>query len=492
MAKITIARAVPTVRLVVGLACAGLALAACTRGTGRRARSPARTAAATAAGLPAPPPVAAEWVDSVARQAFTDGRLIGLSVGVAQGGRIVFARSYGLASLAARTAVTPQTAFAVGSVTKQFTCAAALLLEEDGRLSMRDPVAKYFPSLTRAADITLLDLGHHVAGYRDYYPLDFVDREMERPTTVDAVIKEYATRPLDFEPGTRWSYSNTNFAILGRVVENASGMPFGTFLGQRILTPLGLEHTRYDPPRGGDGMATGYTSFALSAPEPAAPEGAGWDGMAGALWSTPSDLLTWDLALVSGKVLSPASYRTLTTPARLADGRSTGYGCGEGVNERGTATVLAHGGAVSGFSALNIVVPATHSAVALLTNSDFGSLDGLGRTIAAKLVPQAAVPAISGPPALAAAAAFLDSLSRGRVDRRNLGADFNAYLTAPRLERARANLAGNVTNLRLVGTSERGGMEVADLRFETSGRAAAALMYRTPDGKVQEFLVYRP
>jgi D-alanyl-D-alanine carboxypeptidase len=476
------------VRLSFRLACLGVALAACTRGHEGNRRAPARTAAT----VPAPPPVSAAWLDSVSRQALTDGRLVGLSVGVAQDGKIVFAQGYGVASLAARTPVTPQTAFAVGSVTKQFTCSAALLLEEDGRLSMRDPVAKYFPSLTRAADITLLDLGHHVSGYRDYYPLDFVDREMERPTTVDAVIKEYATRPLDFAPETRWSYSNTNFAILGRVVEIASGMPFASFLGQRILTPLGLDHTHYDPARTSPGMATGYTSFALGAPEVVAPEGAGWDGMAGALWSTPTDLVTWDMALVSGKVLSPASYRTLTSPARLLDGRSTGYGCGEGVNERGTATVLSHGGAVSGFSALNIVVPATHSAVALLTNADFGSLDGLGRTITAKLVPQTAVPTINGPAALAAATAILDSLTHGKVDRANLGADFNAYLTAQRLERARANLAGNVANVRITGISERGGMEVADVRFESAGRTAAALMYRTPDGKVQEFLIYRP
>ena len=124
-------------------------------------------------------------------------------------------------------------------------------------------------------------------------------------------------------------------------------------------------------------MAHGYTSFALGAATPAIPEAAGWAGSAGAIWSTPTDLLTWDLALVDGKVLSDESYRTLTTAHRLPDGRSTGYGCGEGVNDRGEAVVLRHGGAVSGFVAQNTVIPVTRSAVVLLANTDFAAIDEL-------------------------------------------------------------------------------------------------------------------
>ncbi|HVO35496.1 MAG TPA: serine hydrolase domain-containing protein, partial [Gemmatimonadales bacterium] len=212
------------------------ALAACGRG-GETGRSQAQASA------PAPvtplPPVSVAWLDSLARDYVARKHLVGLSVGVAQGDSIVFARGYGFASLADHSPVTPGTRFAVGSVTKQFTCASVLLLQESGRISMRDPVSKYYPHLTQAEEVTLLDLGNHVSGYRDYYPLDFVDREMERPTTADSVIAEYATRPLDFAPGTRWSYSNTNFLMLGRVVEKVSGVPYGTFLAQHILTPLG-------------------------------------------------------------------------------------------------------------------------------------------------------------------------------------------------------------------------------------------------------------
>jgi CubicO group peptidase (beta-lactamase class C family) len=477
-------------RLLSQVLClAAAALGAC--GGPGRSGTPAEVAKALPS-VPLPPAVNVAWLDSLARSYVAQKHLVGLSVGVAQDGKIVFARGYGFASLADHSPVTPWTKFAMGSVTKQFTCAAVLLLQESGRISMHDPVSKFFPNLMRAREVTLLDLGNHVSGYRDYYPLDFVDREMELPTMADSVIAEYATRPLDFEPGTRWSYSNTNFLILGRVVEKVSGVPFGTFLAQHIFAPTGMRLTMYDPSPGGPGMAVGYTSFALGAPEFVAPEGAGWAGMAGALWSTPSDLLTWDLALVDGKVLSPDSYGTLTTPRRLADGRSTGYGCGDAVSERGEAVVLTHGGAVSGFTAQNTVVPATRSAVVLMSNEDFGSLGELNRAILAKLLPHVNVPAIRGAPALPTAAAFIAQLQGGRVDRTQLGDDYSAYLTAERLAGARRTLAGRLSEVQVVGTAERGGMEVAELRFKVGAHAAAALMYRTPDGKIQEFLVYQP
>src|SRR5262249_49479461 len=182
-----------------------------------------------------------------------------------------------------------------------------MILADEKKLSLNDPVSKYFPSLTRAKDIALLDLGGHLSGYRDYYPLDFVDREMQKAQPADAIIDEYATRPLDFEPRSRYSYSNTGFLILGRVVEKVSGKPYREFLTERILGPLTLTRTAFDPAAGAD-MAKGYTSFGLAEPIPAEPEAAGWAGAAGAIWSTPTDLLTWDLALIDHKLISENSY----------------------------------------------------------------------------------------------------------------------------------------------------------------------------------------
>ncbi len=432
-------------------------------------------------------------IDSMIRKTVIDKHLVGLSIAIAHDGKPVLAKGYGLKVLGGSDSVSTETMFGIGSVTKQFTCSAVLLLAQDGKLSLQDHVAKYFPKLTRASDITLLDLGNHVSGYRDYYPLDFVDREMQKPETADSIIDEYATRPLDFDPGTRWSYSNTNFLILGRVVEMTSGAPFAAFLTQRIFTPVGMTHTQFDPADHTTAMATGYTTYALGAPFAAQPEGRGWAGSAGAIWSTPSDILAWDMALIGGKVLSSDSYRTLTTPRHLSDGRSTGYGCGDGISEEGSALVFKHGGAVSGFVARNIVVPATRSAIVMMANTDFASLNELEDSILAKLVPHIDVPAIKGPPAVDAARTFLVALAQGKVDRSTLGDDYSAFLTPELVAGAHASLSalGPITNVEVSRTAERGGMEVALIQFKAGKQPAGALMYRTPDGKIQEVLFQR-
>ena len=430
-------------------------------------------------------------IDRLIEKSVRERHLVGLSVGVMHQGRIVLARGYGVRSLATGEPVTPDTLFAAGSVTKQLTCAAALLLAQEGKLALDDRVAKYEPGLTRAADITLLDLGHHVSGYRDYYPLDFVDRPMAKPRPPDEIIQDFAKRPLDFEPGTRWSYSNTGFLILGRVIERVSGEPFGSFLDRRILQPLGLRHTRYEPRRDEPDLAQGYTGFGLGEPQPAVPEGEGWLAMAAALWSTPGDLLAWDLALLDGKVLSEASWRTMITPRRLADGRATNYGCGQFVRDRDAALVLTHEGIVAGFYAWNAIVPATRSAVVLLANADFGVSRPLREAILAKLLPpEEAIPAVQGLPAREAAAALLRQLREGKVDRDTLGEEYDAWLTPERVASAFPQ-KGEVSELEVVDRYERGGMEVAKLRFRVGNVPAEALLYRTPDGKIQELLFYR-
>ncbi len=464
---------------------------ACT-GTGGNPSPPAESAPPPRVATPTPP-INVGALDSLIQRVVAEKHLVGASVGVMQDGKVVLDKGYGLRSLDAKEAVTPSTMFPVGSVTKQFTCSAALLLAEGGKLSMGDKVAKYVPNATRASEVTLLDLGQHVSGYRDYYPLDFVVREMQKPESADTIIARYAMRPLDFEPGTRWSYSNTNFLILGKAIETASGQPLGAFLAQRIFVPLGMTRTAFDPPSSDTGLARGYTSYALAAPSPALPEASGWTGAAGAVWSTPGDLLKWDLALMDGKVLSPASYAVLTTPRTLADGRSTGYGCGMGVQSGGDALVLQHGGAVAGSVSQNILIPSTRSAVVVFANADFAATGEITAAAVAKLTPHADVPKIVGLAALDAARAFLTSLEQGKIDRATLGDDFNALLTDEHVARDRASLAshGRVADVRVVRTVERGGMEVAVVQFKVGTTPAQSLMYRTPDGKIQQFLINR-
>jgi CubicO group peptidase (beta-lactamase class C family) len=432
-------------------------------------------------------------IDSIIRQQIADKHIIGVSVGIMQNGQTVFARGYGVANLQSETPVTPNTMFAIGSVTKQFTCSSMLMLQEQHKLSINDPVAKYFPRLTRARDITLKDLGGHLSGYRDYYPLDYVDREMATAQPADTIIMRYATRPLDFEPRSHWSYSNTGYLILGRVIEKVSGQPIGSFFQTHIFSPLQMAHTGYEPSPNAN-LASGYTSFGLSEPIPAVPEAKGWAGSAGAIWSTPSDLLTWDKSLLNHTLISPASYAVLTTPQRLTDGRSSGYGCGEGINERGSAVVFSHGGAVSGFVAQNTVIPNTRSALVVLSNSDFSPVAELNQALLTKLLPETGdIPKVSGLSASDAAKKFLTELEQGQIDRSTISPDFDAYLTPDKIASARKalNSLGPISNVRVSGLRERGGMEVAIVEFNVGSTASQGLMYRTPDGKLEEFLFSR-
>ena len=418
--------------------------------------------------------------------------LVGLSAALMIDGKIVLAKGYGQSVLGGAPA-TAETPFAIGSITKQFTSAGILKLAETGKLDVTDKVAKYYPGLTRAGDITLLDLMNHVSGYHDYYPLDFVDRPMMKAIDADELIRRFASRPLDFEPGSRYSYSNTGFVILGRIVEKVSGQPLGRFLEDQIFTPLGLKHTFYEPDAGQPGLAQGYTTFALTGPGKAVPEAKHWIAAAGAIYSTGSDLAAWDLALMTGKVLKPASYALMTQTRLLTDGRISWYGCGLSLSVRNRRQVLSHGGAVSGFVASNTAVPGTRSAAVLLSNLDSGETNAIyDKLVEAILpVPPVSAPVISGPPAVEAHKLMLAAYQAGKVDRALLGEEFSWWLTDAKLQAASLKLKpyGEPTKADLESTNERGGMEVSIVRFTFANGVLRGAMYRTPDGKIQQFFV---
>jgi CubicO group peptidase (beta-lactamase class C family) len=420
---------------------------------------------------------------------------VGLSVAMVRNGQLVFSHAYGVTSRATGEQVQLDTAFAVGSITKQFTCAAALMLEEEGKLSLDDKVAKFYPRLTRAGDITLADLGAHVSGYPDYYPLDFLDERPRHPIKADELLAKYAGGKLDFEPGTRFSYSNTGYILLGRVVERTAFMPLGIFLRNRIFEPLGMGHAWFEPKEGMPGIAQGYASFDLGDPEPAEREAAGWLGGAGGLYSSATDLALWDLALMDGKVLKPESLRRMVTPRTLTNGRSTGYGCGLSMSLVRNETVLSHGGEVNGFLAYNVMIPRTRSALILLSNDQNVDLGELRQRLLEILVKtdEPPVPKVDGRPAEEVARSIFEQMQSGTLDRSRLGSDFAQYVTEGRARASAQALAplGVPKRVEVVRTSERGGMEATSLRFTFERQTLGGVMMRSTDGKVQEFLLER-
>jgi CubicO group peptidase (beta-lactamase class C family) len=389
----------------------------------------------------------------------------------------------------------------MASNTKQFTCVSALLLAQAGKLQLSDPVATYYPTLTRAADIQLIDLLQHTSGYPDFYPLDFVVSPMAKPAQTEDLVQQYGMAPLDFEPRSRWSYSNTGYLIAGRVIERVSGQTFAEFMKQHIFDEVGMSHSMVGAQSPSPTAARGYVSFALGEPEPAVREGQGWLHAAGGLWSTPSDLLRWDLALMDQQLLEPESWALMTTPATLSDGRVTTYGCGVGVSRVNGEQVLTHGGAIDGFLSRNTMIPRTRSALVVATNGYFVDPNPLIQALLELLIeaeqPQVGAPEIDGPLPTEVAVDLLHQMQAGTIDRSMLSDEFSLFMTDERLQRAAPRLAalGEPLAVELVFSHERGGMESSSVRLVFHGEGEdleiTAKLFRAPNGTIHQFILQR-
>ena len=182
-----------------------------------------------------------EKVDAIVRQALTTTGVPSASIAIVQGGAIAYLQAYGDGRIEPRTPALPSMRYSIGSISKQFTAAAVLLLAEQGKLSLDDPVSRFVPNLTRGNEVTIRELLSHTSGYQDYWPQDYVPPFMVQPITADKILDLWARKPLDFDPGTEWQYSNTNFVIVGLIVEKASGEPLLQFLSEHIFAPLGMK-----------------------------------------------------------------------------------------------------------------------------------------------------------------------------------------------------------------------------------------------------------
>src|SRR5262249_8151236 len=276
----------------------------------------------------------------------------GASIAIVRDGRVTYARAYGKAQLETGKAATPEMRYSIGSISKQFTSTAILLLAEQGRLSLDDPGEKYVPGTTRGNEITIRQILSMTSGYQDYWPQDYVMPGMLKPTTPPLIVAGWASKPLDFEPGTKWQYSNTNYVIAGLIVEKVAGRPLVDFLNDRVFRPLKmLSVTDIDQaPLGGEDPSR-YLRYAMGPPRPAPKEGKGWLSAAGELAMTARDLAAWDISMIDQTVLKPDSYRAMQTDTLLKSGVGTGYGLGVNVATNAGRRVVSHGGEVSGFTA---------------------------------------------------------------------------------------------------------------------------------------------
>jgi CubicO group peptidase (beta-lactamase class C family) len=285
------------------------------------------------------------------------------SVLVARGDQVLFSKGYGSANLEWGIPDTPATKFRLGSITKQFTAASILLLEERGKLKVEDPVKKYLPDAPAAWDkMTIFNVLTHTAGIPNFTSFPEYPKLEPFAITPEKLVALFRDKPLEFAPGEKWNYSNSGYVLLGYLIEKLSGESYEKFVQENIFTPLGMKDSGYDSNSAVIGRrAAGY------APGPNGPVNAGFVHMsipfaAGALYSTTEDLLKWEQGLFGGKLLSAASLQKMTTPFK------SDYAFGLQVHTVNGHKVIDHNGGIEGFNTMLAYYPEDKLTVVALAN----------------------------------------------------------------------------------------------------------------------------
>jgi len=423
-------------------------------------------------------------IDAAAAKTLATTGVPAASIAVVQDGRIVYAHAYGLQreGVPART----EARYKIASISKQFTAAALLLLAEDGKLSLDDPVSKYLPDLTRAKEVKVRQLLSHTSGYRDYWPQDFSFIDMETPTTPGHILDKWAKAPLDFDPGTRWQYSNTGYVAAGRIVEQLSGMQLLDFLKARVFDRLGMHPVDLDTGLT-DADPLGYHRYAAGPVRVEQQPAPGWLYAAGELAMSASDLARWDISVIDQNVMKPASYHEQQTEVLLTSGAGTGYGLGVEVDIAKGHRRISHGGEAVGYLSENRIYPDDRAAIVVLDNADFGNAQTSIADSIEKII-------FADTGDVSRAQAVFEGLRAGRIDRAQFTANGNYYFTAQALADYQASLAAMGAPKSFVrrSSSLRGGFTAEVYTVDYGTKKLTIVLRAEPGekGRIEQFTVY--
>jgi CubicO group peptidase (beta-lactamase class C family) len=303
-----------------------------------------------------------EYLSAAAKQGFSGSAL------VARDGKVIFSKGYGMADAEWDIPNTPQTKFRLGSITKQFTAASILLLQERGKISVQDQICKFFDNCPEPwKEVTIHHLLTHTAGIPNFTSFPDYQKTMMIPVTMESLVARFKDKPLDFKPGEKMSYSNSGYVALGHIIEKVTGETYESFLQKNIFEPLKMSNSGYD--RHGailKNRATGYSlkngkrvnSEYLDMTIPHA---------AGALYSTVEDLFAWNEALFSDKLLSAKSREVMMTVDK------NNYAYGLAVSQQHNRKMVSHGGGINGFNTSLARFPEDKVTVVVLRNTDYGA-----------------------------------------------------------------------------------------------------------------------
>lgn len=430
------------------------------------------------------------------------------SVAVVRGGRIVFAKAYGLRSVSPSRTADTGARYNIASVSKQMTATALLMLVDQGKVSLDDKIDRWLPELTESHRITVRQVLSHTAGYKGFFLAETPPLEGARPTTPQATADRWGRLPLDYAPGSDWQYSNTDYTIAGLIVERVTGRPLRTVLRKTIFQPLGMTSATEFPgrPMPADD-AQGYTRHALGPLRPAPIVGAGWAFGAGGLSMTATDLAKWDIGVLRHRLLSAKTYAEQQTAAPLPNGRAAPYGLGVFVDQVAGHRRVDHPGSEHGFLTENRIYPDDDAAIVVMVNGDFGNAqadiaDEVEHLILAlpappKRDPRRVRPNVDlaiRPQDLTLARSLVDQLATGTLDRSLLTADANGYFSPAVLADYRDSLRplGAPAAFERLQSAQIAGQEVSTYRLMWADQWLAAILRRDPDGRVASFKIYAP
>ena len=300
------------------------------------------------------------------------------SVLVAHKGKVILEKGYGYRNAAQRIPHDQHSIFQIGSVTKQFTSAIIMQLQQEKKLSVKDPLSKYFPGFSNGDKITIENLLNHTSGLYNYTnDSTIMNNDVSKPYAQTVLIEKFKKYPPDFEPGSKWNYSNSGYSMLGYIIEKVTGKPYEKVVRERILYPLGMSHSGFDYTHlQNNNKAIGYFSLADTSAKIAPIVDSTLAYSAGALYSTVGDLYKWERAIYTDKILRPESWKQTFTPFLNK------YGYGWGIDTLYGKTYMAHSGGIHGFTSYLMRIPEEELVVIVMDNSSRG-LSKISRNLVA-------------------------------------------------------------------------------------------------------------
>jgi CubicO group peptidase (beta-lactamase class C family) len=438
------------------------------------------------------PPDVREKIDKLAADTLAATGTPSVSLVIVKDGQIAYLKAYGNARLDPQTAAQPEMRYCLGSLSKPFAAEAILLLQEQGKLSLDDQVSRFLPDLSRANEVTIRQVLSQTSGYPEYWALDYLPPRMLQPTTPRRILDQLARRPLNFDPGTKWEISDTNYVIAGMIVEKASGMPLYRFLREKLFGPLGMESAvDVDSEKLGPADPTGYIRYALGPLRPAPQEGQGWNFGGEELAMTAQDMGKWDISVINHKLLKPSSYQQFESSVVLSNGIGTGYALGQGIARKAERRALYSLGDISGFSAANTIFPDDRIAIAVFANMDAGAPGEITSGIVPLLLPKKADADPDAPQKLEQARKIFDSLQHGALDRSLFTEEGNSYFSEQALKDFASSLGTLGSPQEFVQTehSVKNGLVSRSYRIKFANQTLAARTTENQTGKLEQYVV---